>query len=128
MKIQSFALLTLFLHLLYAEEYYYKNKTKMILIPEVGLSKNSSGIKYFKNQSGVLIGVTDKIIVKFFNDNNLQYYINDLNLTIERKIFKNLYLLKVKDINKTLEVTNSLSLKKDIIYAHPDFIKSIINR
>ena len=110
------------------EHYYYKNNTKVLLKSYTPSSRNTSTINYYKNEKGILLGVTDKIIIKVADENYLREYTQEFNLTIEKKLSTNLYLVKVSEKNKTLDIANSLNQKEGITYAHPDFIKKRILR
>ncbi len=110
------------------DHYYYKDNIKVSLKPYMQSSRNTSKIDYYKNEKGILLGVTDKIIVKVMDESYLIQGIQEFNLTIEKRLSANLYLLKVLEQNKTLDIANSLNQKEGILYAHPDFIKKRIKR
>jgi hypothetical protein len=111
-----------------SDMYYYKNNQRATLTPETSISRSSSIIDYYKTDSGVTVGVTDKIIVKFNSDADIKKYLNEFNLTIEKKLGKNLFLLKAENKRLTIDISNRLSEKDDIEYAHPDFIKKRVSR
>ncbi len=110
------------------DHYYYKNDKKVPLIAQTNNSNEVAKVYYYKNEKGILLGVTNKIIVKVTDERYLNQYIQEFNLSIEKKLSKNLYLLKVLEKNKTLDIANSLNQKEGITYAHPDFIKKRILR
>lgn len=109
------------------DNYYYKNNTKVSLKAYKSNIENTDQVNYYKNEKGILLGITDKIIIKV-DESNLEQYMQEFNLTIEKKLSTNLYLLKVSDRNKTLDIANSLNQNEDVKYAHPDFIKKRILR
>ena len=111
-----------------SDNYYYKNNQKISLVPHNVTLRNSSNIDYYKNEKGILLGITDKIIIKVTDESYLRQYTQEFNLTIEKKLSTNLYLVKVSEKNKTLNIANSLNQKEGITYAHPDFIKKRILR
>ncbi|MEA3371687.1 MAG: hypothetical protein U9Q40_10140, partial [Campylobacterota bacterium] len=72
---------------------------------------------------GIVLGVSDRLILKLKNPQNLKEYLLEFDLKIERSLSENIYLLQVSDKKLTLEISNRLSEKEDVEYAHPDFIK-----
>lgn len=117
--------------------YYIQGKKKVYLEPYTpvkqlrSLNGNSEKLlqntDYYKNSKGVLLGVTNRLIVKL-KSNTIDKYLNNYNLTIVKKLGDRLYLLQTPDKNQTIEISNSLSNESDILYAHPDFIKKQIRR
>jgi len=122
-------ILLLFVTSLYSQEYYYyKNSKKVQLEKVTSISRTQSVVDYYKNDMGILLGVSDKIILKLKLHDNLDNYIKLYDLHIEKVISENLYLLTVKDKSLTLEIANSLNEKEDVVYAQPDFIKKSLRR
>ncbi len=121
-----FIVLTQFLYA--SDNYYYKNNKKVTIIPTVSLLRATSTIDYYKNDRGIVLGVSDKLILKLQDGNDIQDYLLEFNLIIEKLLAKNLYLLRVKDKSLTIDISNRLSEKEDVLYAHPDFIKKRISR
>ncbi len=117
----------LFAQFSFSDNFYYKQNKKIKLIPESS-SKVLNQIKYFKTENNVLLGITNKIILKLENDIVLDNYLKDFNLTKIKKLSKNIFLVEVKNNELTLEIANQLSQCKGIKYAHPDFIKKRILR
>ena len=112
-----------------SQEYYYKNNTKILLKNvHTEINDDTSKVSYYKNEKGILLGVTDKVIVKTVDVNLLEKYVHALNASIEKKLAKDLYLVKVTNKNKTLDIANELNKKESIEYAHPDFIKKRVLR
>ncbi len=112
------------------DTYYYKNNQQVTItkIPSTDMYRDYSTIDYYKTDNGVTVGITDKIIVKVSSDSDIRKYLNAFNLTIEKELGKNLYLLKAENKNLTIDISNRLSEKDDIEYAHPDFIKKRVSR
>ena len=92
------------------------------------MSRSNSSIDYYSTEKGITIGVTDKLIVKLKNDSSLGKYLNEFNLVLEKVLGKNIYLLRVNNKNLTIDTSNRLAEKKDVLYAHPDFIKKRMRR
>ena len=114
---------------LYSQEYYYyENGKKVQLEKRITISRNNSSVDYYQNNTGILLGVSDKIILKLKLHDNLEKYLKLYDLNIIKKMSKNLYLVNVKDKSLTLEIANSLSQKEDVLYAQPDFIKKNLRR
>ena len=110
------------------DNYYYKNNQKITITPSISISRNSSNIDYYQNNEGIVLGVTDKLIVKLIDDKNLEQILNEFNLILEKTLSKNMYLLKVTNKNLSIDISNRLSEKEYIEYSHPDFIKRRMSR
>jgi len=122
-------LFTVFVQFVCASDNYFYNKNqKTILTPDASTSRSSSTIDYYKTDNGIIVGVTDKIIAKVDCDSDIKKYLNEFNLTIEKELDKNLYLLKAQNKSLTIDISNRLSEKDDVEYAHPDFIKKRVCR
>ncbi len=119
-------LLIKFLHA--SDNYYYNNGEVVALEPLVSMLRTDVNLNYYQNSRGVILGVSDKLILKIKEQNSLEKYLDEFNLTIERTLSKNLYLLKTEDKSITIDISNSLYEKKDIEYAHPDFIRKRVGR
>lgn len=111
-----------------ADDYYYKNNKRITLTSTSSMSKNSSNIDYYQTEEGIIVGVTTNLIVKLKDGNNLDNYLNEFNLTLVKTLSNNLYLLRSENKSLTLDISNRLSEKDDVGYAHPDFIKQRIRR
>lgn len=123
-----FLLLFLYQSLMASDNYYYKNNEKVTLIPKQSILRSDALIDYYDTNKGVSFGVTNKIIVKAKSCADIEKYCNDFNLTIEKELGIGLCLLKVSDKSLTIDISNRLSEKDDIEYAHPDFIKKRVRR
>lgn len=113
----------------YAQEFYYKNHQKVSLARvDRPIQRNNPAITYYKNKQGDILGVTNQIIIKIRDESQIGIYVQEFNLTVEKKLSKTLYLVKVPDKNMTLKTANALSLKEGIVYTHPDFVKTRVAR
>lgn len=114
-----------------SDNFYYQDGKKVMLIPMRSIQKfskiDSNKKIHFYRSNRIVVGVTDKIIVKLEQD-NIEKYILDFNLTKVKKLGKNLYLVKVKNSVKTIDIANKLTKTKGIKYVHPDFIKKMRKR
>lgn len=111
-----------------ASDNYYRNNLKVSIKPIPSLSKSNSRVDYYQNEHGTVLGVSNKLIVKLKDSSSLEYCLDEFNLTLEKTLGKNLYLLKSSDKNLTIDISNRLNEKDDVKYAHPDFIKKIKRR
>lgn len=111
-----------------SDKYYYNYNQKENLTPNTSILRNNSAVDYYQNDKGVVLGVSNKLIVKFKDTLNLTHYLNEFNLTIGKELGKNLFILKVLDKSLTIDISNRLSEMDDIEYAHPDFSKKIMSR
>jgi len=111
-----------------SDTYYYKNNKKVTITPDISISRSSSNIDYYQNNQGVVLGVTDKLIVKLKDNEKLEQILNEFNLTLIKILSKNIYLLKTTNRTLTIDISNRLNETGYVKYAHPDFIKKMINR
>lgn len=111
-----------------SDKYYYESNKKVMLTQIANKSRSIKQIDYYKNENGVILGVTNQLILKLKDDSNLQKYLNDYNLTVKSKLGNNLFLLKTENNNLTIDTANALREKGDVVYSHPDFIKKIMSR
>ena len=108
--------------------YYYQNNKKVNLIPIKPLSRDMSHIDYYKNSNGTILGVTDRLVVKLKDKGYLKSILKEYSLELLKVLGENLYLLKTKDRNLTIKISNALYKKDFVEYAHPDFIKKLHKR
>jgi len=111
-----------------SDNYYYQNNKMIHLTPTSNLLKNNSDIDYYQNENGTVLGVGDKIIVKIKDGVSIDNLLSQFNLSFEKMLTKNLYLLKVKDKNLAIDISNRLNEHNEVQYAQPDFIKTKIRR
>ncbi|DAB29294.1 MAG TPA: hypothetical protein CFH84_10365 [Sulfurimonas sp. UBA12504] len=109
------------------DNYYYQNNQKIYLTPVTtpssNLLKNNSDIDYHQNEKGIILGVGDKIIVKIKDGVEIDYLLSHFNLSFEKMLAKNLYLLKTENKQMTIDISNRLNEHNEVEYAQPDFIK-----
>ncbi len=118
------ALLIVFINFACAE-HYIKNGKKEVLTPIKLENRSSMEGKFYITKNGIKLGVGDSLFVKFKNEDFLDKYMKKYNLFLLQKVTSNLYLFRVHDKNMTLKTANSLSEEKGVIYAHPNFKKSV---
>jgi len=109
------------------DSYYYQNGKRVSLEPMDTIQRDNS-IKYYRDSYGTNLGVTDEILVKSIDYKALKGYAKEYNFNIVKEIAPNIYLLKVPNRDKTIEIANALYQKSSIIYSHPNFIKNVIRR
>lgn len=106
-----------------SDSYYYNNSKKIHLELKPSHIRSNQTTDYYQNERGIVLGVTNKLILKLKNSKNLENYLQEYNLIMEKSLGENLYLLKVSNKHLTIETSNRLTEKEDVEYAHPDFIK-----
>lgn len=111
-----------------SDNYYYNNNQKITITPDNSMLRSNTNTDYYQNNKGIVLGVTDKLIVKLKDDKDLKQILNEFTLTVEKVLSENLYLLKTANKNVTIDISNRLSEKEYIEYAHPDFIKKRMRR
>ncbi len=124
---KSLLILPLLCISLFGDFYFNKNQKvelkKLHAYAPLRVDKNfKSKISYYKNSSGLRLGVEDKIIV-CFSDLSIQEYIEkEYSLSFIRSITKNMYVYRVKDKDIALKIANRLNSEKGIKFSHPDFV------
>jgi hypothetical protein len=114
----------LFLQYIHAKDNnYYKNNQIIHLTPYNTSLRINSNIDYYKNTEGVILGVTDRLIVKFKNTKHFEEISDEFNITVSKKLDKKLYLFKTINKKATIDIAKLLNEKESIEYAHPDFVK-----
>lgn len=108
--------------------YYYQSKKRVKLTPIKSISRDLSNIDYYKNSRGIILGVTDKLLVKLKDKKYLNQILQEYNLTLFKKLDRNLFVLKAKDKSLTIQISNTLAKKDFVEYAYPDFIKKLHKR
>jgi len=115
--------------------YYYSNSKKVYLSPikkeeitkspALNMHKN---IVYYKTDRGNILGVGDSIIVKFHNLAEYENITKKYSLREIKEIYLGVYLFELEDIENILLICDELYNDENIVYAHPNFIKSIEKR
>ena len=122
-------LLLVFLQLGCASDTYYFNNNKKVTLKAVDtISRSVTSLNYYKNEKGTLLGVGNTLIIKVINDDNLDTYLNDFELTLLSSLGTYIYLLETKNKDLTLAISNSLHEKEDVLYSHPNFLRKKIKR
>ena len=120
----SILALTLSLNADYFYSYNKKiNLTKLADTPPLKQKNNhQSPISYYKNSSGQKIGIDNKIIVSFKDLRVKNYIEKEFDLEEIRSITKDMFVYRIKDSSKTLEIANQLNQSSGIEFSHPDFV------
>ena len=115
-----------------SDNYYYQNSKKIhltqVIAPSNDLLKNNLNLDYYQNENNITLGVGDKIIVKIKEGVVIENLLTQFNLSFEKKLAKNLYLVKVANKNVAIDIANRLSEHLEVEYAQPDFHKTRIRR
>ncbi len=121
--------------LLGSDSFYYANSKKVYLTPVEFQTTNSRAflkdgqeISYYKTQNNNLIGITNKLIVKFNNLDSFDDISEKFSLELLKNIYGNVYLFKIKNNTKILSIANELYKLEEVDYAHPNFIREAKKR
>jgi hypothetical protein len=90
--------------------------------------RSNAEFDYYEDDKKIVLGVSNKLIVKLAQSQNLQDYLVEFNATVVKTLGEGLYLLEVTDKSQALGVANRLSEKEDVLFAHPDFLKRMVPR
>lgn len=110
--------------------YYYKGKQEVYLEPLQNNTLNRSLSKYdmYQTSDGKQLGIADTLAIQFLDISNLQTYLTDYDLKIEKDLGNKIYILKTKNKSLTLQIANELALKDDVKFAEPNFYQRIEKR
>jgi len=110
------------------DNYYYKNNHKVTLTPANTILRAHTNLKYYKNNQGKIVGVGNKLIVKLQDEKYLEEILNEFQLKLVTTLSRNLYLLITSEQTLTIDISNRLTEKVYVEYAHPDFVKKMMSR
>jgi subtilisin family serine protease len=112
---------------LFADHYF--NMDKIVSLTKLHsyapLKKSRSfkpAINYYKNSSGMRLGVDHKLIINFLDLSIQEYIEKEYSLHFEKSLSKTMYVYSIDNIDKVLEVSNEINGIKGIEFSHPDFI------
>ena len=109
--------------------YYYDGDEKRILTPDTAIQQRTSeSTHYFRDENGVLMGVSNRIVIKTATDLTLDTLMATYNLTLGEKLGSNMYVLITPSADMTIDVANALTKEDGVVFAHPDFIKEVSPR
>lgn len=123
MKYFNLIFILLLSHLYANDNYYYKNHKRENLTKLSTTLRTNSNLQYYETSEGNVVGISDGLILKLKKDDNLQKYLLEFHLSLKKVLSKKVYLLKADNKSLTLFITNRLSEKEDVEYAHPDFVQ-----
>ncbi len=116
-------------HYAYANDnYYYQNNKKIEITAYVFALNNNLNATFYENEKGIRLGISNKLLVKLKTNTNINKYLKEFNLILEKTLGTRLYLLKSKNKKLTLDISNRLNEKDDVEFAHPDFLRKIKRR
>ncbi len=110
---------------LFGSEVFYYEFGKKVFLNKLPSSRNStSGIVYYKTRNGSKVGVSNKILAKCEGSSEVCKKLFDMDeiLNVEQ-ISNTISLITIKKEADVFEVSNILSQKDEILFAHPDFVK-----
>ncbi len=110
---------------LFGSEVFYYEFGKKVYLNKLPISKSSnSNITYYKSRNGSRVGVSNKILVKCKGSLEVCKKLFDIEPIVKvEKISNTISLITIKKEADIFAISNMLSQKDDIAFAHPDFIK-----
>lgn len=109
-----------------ATEYFYYNGDKKVSLTK--MTQSNETINYYTTPSNTIVGVTDEIIIKLKDSNMLEFLSTKYNFLVIDTIMQDTYLIKVSNKEETINIANTLHFEHAVLYASPNFIKSINKR
>ncbi len=123
------------IYLLASDTFYYNNSKKIYLSPltsptvvRTSQARVIPSINYYKTANETVVGISNKIIVKFKTLENFKEISEKFNLTLVKELYHNTYLFKLPQDVNTLDITNQIYNLQSVKYAHPNFIREAKSR
>jgi hypothetical protein len=107
----------------FANVFYYSHGKKIVLTELKQLRNLDKNIKYYQNESGQKVGVTQEILTKCKKGYSCKEIFLKYNLSDITNLTSTIILITLKNGEDPFEVSQKLSLEKNIKFAHPNFIK-----
>ena len=124
---RKFAMFLGCISLLFGGEFYYMNGEKRVELAPVESDtitpRSSQNILRFKDLKGRDIAISNRLLVKFKDRNNLDKYLEMYKMKIIKEYPGNTFLLETDSPKSAIDAANALSQKADIVYAQPDLIR-----
>ncbi len=104
-----------------ADFYYSGGKKHTLKKIKASRALGANSEQSFETQHGTIVKVNSGLIVSF-SDKSIKKSIEEkYNLNFIKSLTENMYLYKVKDASKTVEITNLIYNEKGVAFCHPDF-------
>lgn len=102
-----------------SDTYFYSNGKKQELQPIQNTNKslrshNLDRYDFYINANGEKVGIDDTPLVKLYDRNNIDLYVKESDFVIAEEVWRDIFLLKVKDKSLTIKTANELYNKPDI--------------
>jgi len=112
---------------LFSGEFYYMNGGKRVELTPVESDaitpRSSQNLLRFKDKNGRDIAITNRLLVKLKDCDNLDKYLTDYKMKIVKEYPNNTFLLETNSAKSAMDTANALSQKSNVIYAQPDLIR-----
>ena len=103
-------------------DFYYSNGKKHELKAEKNIrAATENSLILFKTNFGTTVGVDNRLIVSFKDINIKKIIEQKYNLTLIKSLNDSLFLYKIEDMKKTIEISNKIYEEEGVKFAHPDF-------
>lgn len=104
--------------LLFAETYNFKNQM-------VSLEKTKEG--FYKNSNGMEVQIKNNFFIKLNDRTEIKELLEKYNLVLLKEYSNRLFLVK-SDIEKLLELIETIDNDNDVFYAYPNLYKKLEKR
>lgn len=91
-------------------------------------NKKLNGLTYYITPHNEEVAVKDELIIKFKKAASISHIINQHAIISIKDLGNRFYLLKVENKDTLFETAVSLARHKDVLLAHPNFIRKRIRR
>ncbi|MDQ7047655.1 MAG: hypothetical protein Q9M39_08550 [Sulfurovum sp.] len=112
-----------------ANEYYYEHGKKVTLTSvEQNRAMSGNDVHYYVTEYGHKVAVTNELIVQCESDVNCTDVLKSHSLKNISKLSKTLFLAEVNKGDNIFKVSQKLHEDKNILFAHPNFKKTMKRR
>ena len=116
-------LLILFTTAMLADVFYYSHGEKVQLTELKQLRDTDKSIRYYQNEAGQKMGVTQEILAKCKQATTCKELLKRYDLTHVTNLTSTIMLITLQNGEDPFEISQKLSLEDAIKFAHPNFIK-----
>ena len=125
MKIGSLLLSLCILLFAGDEQFYYDGNEKMSLKPLPTLVRSNTSVEYYEDARGKKVGVSNTLLAQFKRSENLQRYLREFGASVQKDFGGNLFLIAVPNAAETIDAANALHIREDVLFAHPNFLRTM---
>ena len=109
---------------LFSDYYYSGGKKHTLKKMKSSRDANSKNVNSFETKHGMIVKVNRGIIISFSDKSIKKSIEQKYNLSFTKSLTDKMFLYKVQDSSKTIEIANHIYEEDGIEFCHPDFQRS----